>query len=164
LSRAIFLFKQFPLGAPITVVALIAGLFSMVRAFQATQELSRVRESDAQIAAVYGEIRELRHELLLFEASPKDLLIELDRTEEQLQNGHSSVDQTRIKLQSLRNELAESLAASKTKYGKVNESGTLTPLGAVAPRDAANPRSLQAASWGVSVLRTDWPRHHVFSG
>src|SRR5215469_15818458 len=85
LSRAIFPFKQFPFGAPITVVALIAGLFSMVRAFQATQELSRAREREAQIAAVYAGIRELRHELLLFEASPKDLLVELDRTEEQLQ-------------------------------------------------------------------------------
>jgi len=145
LSRAIFLFKQFPFGAPITVVALIAGLFSMVRAFQATQELSRAREREAQIAAVYAEIRELRHELLLFEASPKDLLIELDRTEEQLQNGHSSVDQTRIKLQSLRNELVESLAPSE-KYEKVKESGTQTPLGAVAARDAMS-RSGRAAGY-----------------
>ena len=94
-------------------MALIAGLFSVVRAFQATQELARAREREAQIAAVYAEIRELRHELLLIEASPKDLLIELDRTEEKLQKGRSSVDQTRIKLQSLRNELAESLAPSK---------------------------------------------------
>ena len=50
----------------------------------------------------------MRHEIYFSQVSPKDLLIELDRTEEQLQNGHSSVDQTRIKLQSLRNELAES--------------------------------------------------------
>ena len=106
--RSIFLFKQFPFGALIITVALVAGLFSVVRAFQATQELARTREREAQVAAVYAEIRQLRHELLLIEASPKDLLIELDRTEEQLQNGHLSLEQTRTKLQSLRNELAES--------------------------------------------------------
>jgi septal ring factor EnvC (AmiA/AmiB activator) len=97
----------------ITIVALIAGLFSVVRAFQATQELARTREREAQVAAVYAEIRQLRHELLLIEASPKDLLIELDRTEEQLQNGRSSLEQTRTKLQSLRNELAESQQRSE---------------------------------------------------
>lgn len=106
--RSIFLFKQFPFGALIITVALVAGLFSVVRAFQATQELARTREREAQVAAVYAEIRQLRHEFLLIEASPKDLLIELDRTEEQLQNDHLSLEQTRTKLQSLRNELAES--------------------------------------------------------
>ena len=120
----------------------------MVSAFQATQELSRARESEAQIAAVYAEIRELRHELLFFEASPKDLLIELDRTEEQLQNGHSSVNQTRVKLQSLRNELAESLAPSKTNYEKVNQAGTV----AVATRDVAN-------RWLSSLRDAWWPRY-----
>jgi hypothetical protein len=48
----------------------------------------------------------------------EDLLIELDRTEEQLQNGHSSLDQTRMKLQSLRNELAESQQTSEV--GELN--------------------------------------------
>jgi biopolymer transport protein ExbB/TolQ len=113
LRRSIFPFKQFPFGALITIVALVAGLFSVVRAFQATQELARAREKEAQIAAVYAEIRQLRHELYFSQVSPKDLLIELDRTEEQLQNGHSTVDQTRIKLQSLKNELAESQQRSE---------------------------------------------------
>jgi hypothetical protein len=107
LRRSIFLFKRFPFGALITIVALVAGLLSEVRAFQARQELVRSREREAQIAALYAEIRELRHEVYNLQASP-DLLIELDWTEEQLQNGHSSVDQTRIKLQTLRNEFAES--------------------------------------------------------
>lgn len=111
--RSIFLFKQFPFGALTITVALVAGLFSVVRAFQATQELARTREREAQVATVYAEIRQLRHEFLLIEASPKDLLIELDRTEEQLQNGHLSLEQTRTKLQSLRNELAESQQRSE---------------------------------------------------
>ena len=110
---SIFLFKQFSFRALIAIVALVAGLFSVVRAFQATQELARAREREAQVAAVYAEIRELRHEIHFSQVSPKDLLIELDRTEEQLQNGHSSVDQTRIKLQSLRNELAETQQMSE---------------------------------------------------
>ena len=99
------------------MVALVAGLFSLVRAFQATRELARSREREAQIAAVYAEIRELRHELYYSQVSPKDLLVELDRTEEQLQNGHSSLDQTRIKLRSLRNELAESQQRSEVLRG-----------------------------------------------
>jgi hypothetical protein len=115
LRRSIFPFKQFPFGALITLVAVVVGLFSVVRAFQATQELARAQEREAQVAGVYAEIRQLRHELLLIEATPNDLLIELDRTEEKLQNGRSSVDQTRTKLQSLRNELAESLAPSKQR-------------------------------------------------
>jgi len=100
-------------------------LFSMVSAFQATQELSRAREREAQIAAVYAEIRELRHELLFFEASPKDLLIELDRTEEQLQNGHPCVDQTRTKLQSQRNESAEWLLRRRsTRNERIRHANT----------------------------------------
>jgi len=111
------------LGALIAVVAIVAGLLSMVRAFQATQELARLRERGAQIAAVYAEIRQLRHEIYNLQPS-QDLLIQLDRTEEQLQNGHASVDQTRTRLQTLKEEFAES-----AKRSEVGEFSILSALG-----------------------------------
>jgi hypothetical protein len=138
LRRSIFLFKQFPFGALVAIVALVAGLFSVVRAFQAMQELARSREREAQIAAVYAEIRELRHELYYSQVSPKDLLIELDRTEEQLQNGHSSVDQTRIKLQSLRNELAES--QQRSNVGELSILKVVQQKSGDGPKPPKNPR------------------------
>ena len=95
----------------------------MVRAFQATQELARLRERGAQITAVYAEIRQLRHEIYNLQPSP-DLLIQLDRTEEQLQNGHASVDQTRTRLQTLKEEFAESAIRSE-----VGEFSILSSLG-----------------------------------
>ena len=86
-----------------------------------------MRENDRALRGIFGEdgasgqiplgrqrVSGLRHSPGMAE----DLLIELDRTEEQLQNGHSSLDQTRMKLQSLRNELAESQQTSEV--GELN--------------------------------------------
>ena len=87
------------------------------------------------MAAVYKQIRELRHEMYNLQAS-SDLLVELDRTEEQLQNSHSSVNQTQIKLQQLRNEFVESEKRSSEigglgilKVAQQNTSSTTDTLG-----------------------------------